>query len=366
MSQNINSTELQALAFVLSEQALKVRLHLLKAIAANPASALSVCTQQCPTVKWTKLIEQASMKIEDWRRQGIYSSSYFEDSYPAALRTLEDPALILFYKGQALSVLDNHLCLAIVGSRRAGPEGLEISSDFATKLAKFGIVIVSGLALGIDGAAHRGALRARSALPTVAVLGSGLNMLYPPSHAELHNQIVENGGIVISQFEPQTCPYPSNFLNRNRIVSGLSKAVLVIEASLKSGSLVTARNAIEQGRDVFVVPGDIDNPRFAGSNKLIQQGANLVTSVQDIIELLGVSAVSQHLQSNRGPRDLSLPPAAKIERQILTALEQQREIKISELARQIGNISIEKELLMLEVHGLIQRMPGNVLRLRRG
>jgi DNA processing protein len=216
--------------------------------------------------------------------------------------------------------------------------------------------------LGIDGAAHAGALQANVELQTVAVLGSGLDIIYPSSHTLLVDKILNSAGIVVSQFEPETPPYPSNFLNRNRIVSGLSKAVLVVEATLKSGSLVTARNALEQGKEVLVVPGDIYNPRFEGSNRLIQQGASLVTSVQDILDILGVSTISSSGEATVNQK-LPFTLATTVEKKIIETLELRRELRIEELPRLLGTSSFDKELLTLELQGAIKRLPGNVLRL---
>lgn len=201
-------------------------------------------------------------------------------NYPPLLQVIPDAPPILYLKGNA-----KHLSLpqlAIVGTRKPTLTGKELAYSFAKQLAEMGIVVTSGLALGIDGASHQGALAAKGV--TVAVLGTGLDLIYPKTHTELAQQIIAHDGVLISEFPPTTSPRPENFPRRNRIISGLSLGVLVVEAALKSGSLITARLALEQGRDVFAIPGSIHNPMAKGCHTLLRQGAKLVQSVTDIIE----------------------------------------------------------------------------------
>ena len=205
-----------------------------------------------------------------------------DNSYPPLLKTITDPPPLLFVIGDAAILKQKQL--AMVGSRHPTPGGRETAHDFALHLATNGIVITSGLALGIDGASHEGALAAGGL--TVAVAGNGLDRVYPARHRELAHRISENGALV-SEFPPGTAPVASNFPRRNRIISGLSMGVLVVEAALHSGSLITARTAIEQGREVFAVPGSIHNPQAKGCNSLIRQGAKLVETATDIFEELG-------------------------------------------------------------------------------
>ena len=357
--------QLRALALVIASQSLEIRRHLQELLMDSTSSEQEICQEEIPEINWAAEVETETRRIKLWQESGIRIISYFEAGYPAVLKTIEDPPFLLFFRGAQISLLAEQYCLAIVGSRRADQDGLELAQNLAHELAKLGITIISGMALGIDGAAHRGALSASSVTQTVAVLGSGLNILYPPQHASLAEEIINSGGIIISQFEPDVPPYPSNFLNRNRIVSGLSKAVLVVEATLKSGSLVTARNALEQGKDVLVIPGDINNPRFEGSNKLIQQGATLVTSVQDIVEALNIKSDVKSQNISHSKNNLNLPLASKIEMQIIENLKSRKEMRVDEMIRLLGNVSFEKELLMLELQGLILRLPGNILRLKK-
>jgi len=204
--------------------------------------------------------------------------------YPRLLSEVPDPPPVLFVEGDPESL--TWPMLAIVGSRNASATGRDIAHEFARKLGEAGIGTVSGLALGIDAAAHRGALR--SDAPTVAVCARGLDRTYPPSHEELAQAVSERGAMV-SEFPVGAAPLRSHFPRRNRIISGLSVGVLVVEASSRSGALITARRALEQGRDVFAVPGSIRNPLARGCHQLIRAGAIVAESVQDVFEELALS-----------------------------------------------------------------------------
>lgn len=221
--------------------------------------------------------------VMDWCQNNVVQWLCLSDSaYPALLKEISIPPSVLFVRGDA-----DLLCLpqvAIVGSRNATVSGLNTAFDFAKMLASSGFVITSGMALGIDGAAHNGALETGQ---TVAVLGTGLDVLYPKQHRELHQKILDHGGAVISEFMPGTPPLPANFPRRNRIISGLSLGTMVVEAAIRSGSLITARYAMEQGREVFAIPGSIHNAMSKGTHALLKQGATLVESGHDIVEQVG-------------------------------------------------------------------------------
>ncbi len=204
--------------------------------------------------------------------------------YPKSLLEISDPPPYLYAKGN-LALL-NQTSIAIVGSRNASVQGEKNAQAFAYDLCSYGLCIVSGLALGIDAAAHRGALKANGA--TIAVVGTGLDIVYPAKHRDLAHQIVEQG-LVISEFELGTPSKPQNFPKRNRIISGLSLGCLVVEANLQSGSQITARLAAEQGREIFAIPGSIHSPMSKGCHQLIKQGAKLVDCLQDIVEELKLS-----------------------------------------------------------------------------
>ena len=202
-------------------------------------------------------------------------------AYPPLLAAIADPPPLLFVHGDADYLLQPQL--AVVGSRNPSRDGIALAEDFSAYLSACGLTVCSGLAAGIDAAAHRGALR--GAAGTVAVTGTGLDRVYPAQHRELAHRIADNGALV-SEFAPGTPPLASNFPRRNRIISGLGMGTLVVEAALRSGSLITARQALEQGREVFAIPGSIHNPLARGCHALIRQGAKLVESGSDILEEL--------------------------------------------------------------------------------
>lgn len=204
---------------------------------------------------------------------------FLDDNFPTSLCHIPDPPAILFYKGD-FSLLKEPL-IAIVGTRKATSYGESACQYFASGLSKMGMVVVSGLALGIDTLAHRFALEAGS--PSVAVLGCGIDQVYPRQNIRLYQQI-EKHGLILSEYPPRTKLHPGLFPERNRIISGISHGVLVIEAAERSGSLITADHALEQGREVFAVPGPIFSPKSIGSNHLIKQGAKMVTECKEIVE----------------------------------------------------------------------------------
>ncbi|MFM2322716.1 MAG: hypothetical protein RLZZ225_869 [Pseudomonadota bacterium] len=216
--------------------------------------------------------------------------------YPLLLREISYPPLILFATGE-LSALQQQQ-LAIVGARCPSPTGLEIAYQFASELSERGFAITSGLARGIDGAAHQGALAANGA--TMAVLGSGLNNIYPHCHQSLAQTILEKGGVLLSEFFPYALPKAAHFPRRNRIISGLSLGVIVIEASLRSGSLITATYALEQGREVFAVPGSIYNRLSQGCHALLKEGATLIENCEDVIQELSFCSnpISKRMLAN--------------------------------------------------------------------
>lgn len=222
--------------------------------------------------KELRLIEKEKIKVID----------IFDEAYPVLLKQISRPPLVLYIKGNA-DIL-NEFCLAIVGTRLATLYGSSMAGDFADRLATLGIVIVSGLARGIDTAAHKGALKSGK---TIAVLGSGLLNIYPAENKKLA-QDISVVGAVISEFPLNTAPLRENFPRRNRIVSGLSKGVLVVEAAARSGALITAHLALEQNREVFALPGKADSPLSKGSHLLIKEGAKLVDSLEDILEELNI------------------------------------------------------------------------------
>jgi len=274
-------------------------------------------------------------------------------SYPVALTTITDPPPVLWTRGRvdALSVPS----VAIVGSRAASPYGLAVAGQLAADLAARGLAIVSGLARGVDSAAHRGALSAGGV--TIAVLGSGVDVVYPPEHASLAADI-DATGAVVSELVPGTRPLQWFFPLRNRIISGLSRAVVVIEAGEKSGSLITARCALEQGRDVLAVPGNILSGRNRGAHALLRDGAKIVESADDILEELGLATVSGAPEDG-AERGLEATPGAPID-PVLRCLVPGEASDLDEIAERSGvkTPRLLPRLFELELQGFVRRAGG--------
>ncbi len=259
-------------------------------------------------------------------RAGIKLVLQEDPSYPLLLREMAHPPFGIYFLGKDIKVLEKP-AIAIVGTRKATPEGKELARNFASRLARGGLSIVSGLALGIDAAAHAGCLEENGT--ALAVLPGGLDRIYPRCHENLAHEILRAGGALISEYPPGTPLQPYRFLERNRIVSGLARGILVIEAGLRSGSLATSRFATEQNRDVFVVPGPIRHPNYKGSNLLIRSGAELVTEPEQILEDW---EMLPH-ENGSGIRPEDEPEIASV-LQILLASNSPLEIdKIAELAK---------------------------------
>lgn len=222
-------------------------------------------------------MQESVIMSEQSEKKGIRIVPIDDQEYPEFLRYIHDPPLVLYVKGK----IPSGLCMAVVGSRKASGYGTDTAFRLSSDLAKEGIIVVSGMARGIDTAAHTGALHAEG--QTIAVLGCGPDIAYPPENRGLMERIA-NHGAVISEYPPGVVPQTYHFPVRNRIISGISMGVLVVEASHKSGSLITAQAALDQGRDVFAVPGNINHYNSMGTNKLIKEGAKLVLNAEDILE----------------------------------------------------------------------------------
>lgn len=272
--------------------------------------------------------------------------------YPENLKNIYDPPPFLYVKGQ-IKKEDNN-AFAVVGSRNTSEYGVIATEEISRQLALRGITIVSGMARGIDSYAHQAALACRGR--TIAVLGSGVDVIYPAENRKLYHAIAEHGA-VISEYPMGTAPYSYNFPARNRIISGLSTGVLVAEASLKSGSLITARLALEQGRDVFAIPGNVFSYKCKGTNKLLRSGAKLVESADDIIEELQfkVDAYAQIAKKEVG-KILDLNP----ETQIIYELIQEEPVQINDLIvkSELSFSRLSSILLDLELSNLIKQLPG--------
>jgi DNA processing protein len=284
--------------------------------------------------------------LTEARALGIDVVTVLDLCYPARLRTIPDPPLVLWTITPAESFAGP--AVAVVGSRRATPTGLGVSRRLSRDLAASGVLVVSGLARGIDGAAHRGALDAAG--QTVAVLGNGPDVVYPREHRELMQAVQRSGG-VLSEFPPGTRPEARNFPLRNRIISGLSQAVVVVEASEKSGSLITARAALDQGRDVLAVPGSVASGTYRGCHALIKDGARLVETVDDILEEIGRPRVG----GPDRPVGKCLPVSS-----LGRFLRTEEPLSVDELAARSGRPAAEclVDLTLLEVSGRVARTTG--------
>jgi len=277
--------------------------------------------------------------------------SFWDEDYPSLLREIHDPPALLYLRG----TLPSTECFAIVGSRRATRSGLLFTQDLATTLARHNICIVSGLARGVDSAAHRGALTAAGA--TIAVLGCGIDRIYPPENSKLFLEIIENNA-VITEYPPETPPLPGHFPGRNRIISGLSRGVLIVEAAEKSGSLITGDFALEQGRELFAIPGALHNPNSKGTNRLLKEGAQLVTEAGDILQSLWPDRPSRQEQIVEDSFSEHLDGDNLKVFQMLGHTP----LHSDEIARQCGLTPMELSaiLLDLELQGAIQALPGHL------
>ncbi len=291
--------------------------------------------------------------------------------YPKALLAIEDPPSLLYLHGADRWFSDAPLgldrCVAIVGSRNPTPQGTDNARQFACALAQAGLTVVSGLAMGIDGAAHAGALDARAGdlqrPATVAVVGTGLDRVYPKRHLALARRIARDG-LIISEYPIGTPPIAANFPRRNRIISGLSHGTLVVEAALQSGSLITARLAAEQGREVFAVPGSIHSTQSRGCHALIRQGAKLVESAQDVLEELPSQAGAYPARTpGTGPTADGQAPASVpgTDPALLRALGHDP-VGLDTLQARTGldTARLQAQLMALELAGLVGRMPGGL------
>ncbi|WP_019134345.1 DNA-processing protein DprA [Kallipyga massiliensis] len=275
--------------------------------------------------------------------------TYLDPDYPALLREMADPPAVLYGRGQK-EVLSGP-CLTMVGTRKASNYGLSVANRFARNLASAGLVIVSGLALGIDGACHRGALEGKGR--TLAVMACGIDRVYPASHRNLAERICREGGI-LTEYPPGSPPLKHHFMNRNRILSGLSMATLVVEARDKSGTMITSRFAGEQGRDLFAIPGNINQPRSSGCNWLIQQGAMLAQRPSDILMALKGRIPSRPPEKDKlRVKTLNLPKDQVLIYDRLSSGPMYPELLIRELGGELSDIWTV--LTLMEMKGIIEK-----------
>ncbi|KTD66874.1 protein smf [Legionella steelei] len=271
--------------------------------------------------------------------------------YPALLKEITDPPVVLYAKGQLACL--KQPTLAVVGSRNPTINGSENARQFAKAIASHGITIVSGLALGIDAEAHQGCLDARG--QTIAVLGTGIDQIYPYRHRGISLQIAQNG-LLISEFPLKSPPSAGHFPRRNRIISGLSLCTLVVESAIKSGSLITARMALEQNRDVLAIPGSIHNPLARGCHYLLQQGAKLVTSVADVLEELRIDSEQQ-------TADKAILPLASENKNLVKFIGFEMTTVDQIILRSGCTVEqVTSELAKLELNGAVVSVPGGYMR----
>jgi len=286
---------------------------------------------------WTK-IESQGIRILTWE----------DEAYPQRLKEIDQPPPVLYVRGEYLP--DDVFAVAIVGTRRVTPYGRQITEQLAAFLASNGMTVISGLARGVDAIAHQTSLKAGGR--TIGVLGSGVDKIYPPEHRSLAEQMIERGAI-ISDYAPGTPPDASNFPPRNRIISGLSLAVVVIEAGETSGALITAEFAAEQGREIFAVPGSILAPQSKGTNKLIQNGALPLLCVEDLMQALDLTRMGEHKAARK------IIPSDETEARLIGVLGDEP-IHVDEIRNQTA-LPIEKvsaTLALMELKGMVRQVGG--------
>lgn len=282
-----------------------------------------------------------------------------DSAYPACLRAIPDAPAVLYVCGELAAEVGP--AVAIVGARRASMYGLTVAGQFAARLAELGVTVVSGMARGVDTAAHRGVLRARGI--TLAVLGCGLAHIYPPENKKLFSEIVRSGAVV-SEFPMATPPVAFNFPRRNRIISGLTQGIIVVEAAERSGALITADCALEQGREVYAVPGPVDSPTSRGVHNLIKQGAKLVTGIEDVLEDLRAPLTAElKKQAPAAPRSEEEETLLLTEEEALVyGYVSDRPVHIDRLAERCGKkMPLTAAVLSrLELRKLIRQLPGKL------
>ena len=290
-------------------------------------------------------LERVWSQIE---KLGVTVLTWDDELYPPRLKEIEQPPPVLYVRGDI--TMDDHYAVAIVGTRRITPYGRQITEDLASFLAGQGVTVISGLARGVDAVAHSAVLKAGGR--TISVLGSGVDKIYPPEHMQMAEKMMKQGAVV-SDYAIGTPPDATNFPPRNRIISGLSMATVVIEAGETSGALITAEFAAEQGREVFAVPGNILAPQSKGTNKLIQNGAQPLLSPQDLMQALNLTRAGEFKAARK------VLPKDAVEAQLLDALGAEP-VHVDEIRNQTG-LPIEKvsaTLTLMELKGMVRQVGG--------
>jgi DNA processing protein len=302
-------------------------------------------------------IKSANAEILRLRSLGIKILARGHSEFPHALLQLHKPPSILFFRGDDLRATETKIPVAIVGSRKADKLSCEIARSMARAIAGASGCVVSGLAFGIDAEAHCGALESGEIATTVAVLGNGLEFgIYPAAHQRLAERILKNGGLLFSQFHPLMKPFPYNFLERNQIIAALARSVIIVQAAERSGALATARHAIDLGRDLLVVPGAAGDERFIGSNRLIKQGAYLISEIADVFGLIPELVPNATSAAKTAPVELS-----ELQASIHRALTAEP-VHYDELLRAFPDSgALAQALAGLEEFELVRWLPGNFL-----
>lgn len=335
------------------------------ATAAQLAEVQGISKETVKNIMHFSQWDQVKAELELIIKNNVNIVTYKDKPYPEKLLNIYDRPPYIYVRG-TLSVKDVNI--AVVGSRQASAYGNYTTERISRELAQKGVTVVSGMARGIDSAAHRGAISGRGR--TLAILGSGLDVIYPPENKNLYSEIIENGA-VISEYPLGTPPRASNFPERNRIISGVSYGVVIVEAGEKSGSLITARLALEQGREVFAVPGSIDSAGSRGTNKLIKQGAKLIENTDDILEEILPQLEEKKLfqpASEPAPKETSAENTPKLSagEQNIIDLISTKKLHIDDLILLSGLPSSEllSTLTRLELQGRIQQHPGKFFSLK--
>ncbi len=305
-----------------------------------------------------KSLNRAQEILGECEALNIDILTIFDSLYPEPLKNISDPPVLLYVKGTFPS-MDKIPAISIVGSRKPSNYGARMAEKIAEGLGKRGFIVVSGMARGVDTCAHKGAIKAEAL--TIAVLGCGVDVLYPPENSAIKS-LIELNGAVVSEFAPGTAPLPTHFPVRNRIVSGMSQSVLVIEGKASSGSTITASLAKDQGKEVFCLPGNVDNPLSSASHKLIRDGARLITCADDIVMDLGYMLVECNAENfcNQEVRNTAFSKLTFDQRKIAEVLDSNTPMHIDEICFKSGiEIAVANQcLFMLELSGIAKQLPG--------
>ena len=292
--------------------------------------------------------EETELRVDSASAECMKTVIYGNEAYPDILINIPDPPVVLFYRGNLEKFLTMP-AIAVIGSRRCTTYGKKVARTLARDFVRSGVAVVSGLARGIDGEAHRGVIEAGGV--TMAILGNGLDVCYPPEHARLSEKVLEKG-VLLSEYPPGTEPARYRFPERNRLISGFSRGVVVVEAGRKSGTMITVNTALDQGRDVFAVPGEVTRALSMGTNMLLRDGAGVVITAADVLEPLG-------LAYDPGSSKETFEPESDTARAILEHLSVET-LHFNQLLRLtgIGTAVLQSELLSLEMAGVVSQHPG--------